>query len=527
MFMNTSSQELDVDQLMSAIREAALKKYPDLDTYTKHEAIPPALLLHLKQRNERDERNDERYQGQNGRNQLTLSPEFMFHSNDTYHVNDLLKYHDRDFVRNAYRAIVKREPDEAGFLYNLKLLQSGVFNKIDVLASLRYSEEGKLNGVSVSGLRLPATVRTLERIPVFGYVLQLLLAFVRLPLMVRSQRQFQGYIVAQQLAIADYVNESQRRNDESQFIKANEAEQHRSNLTNQLGALELIVNETVLPRIVTEEERSKNAEAKLLQLDDHLSSMSETLSRTRQQISGLLSDLKTVDRNLGAEMTRTADELRDWDNFYAAFEDEFRGNAAEVEERLRYYLPFLEELNPDSKILDLGSGRGDWLKLLGKEGFNPCGVEINEVLAEVSRKQGLEVIHGEMMVYLGRQPDDSLDLITAFHLIEHFDGNKLIRLVDEIKRTLKPGGRLFIETPSPENLVVAACNFYADPTHHKPINPHTLMFLLGKKGFVDLGLQFLHPVDGSPFKGESEGSEQLNMWFYGPRDFAVMARKAQ
>jgi hypothetical protein len=40
-----------------------------------------------------------------------------------------------------------------------------------------------------------------------------------------------------------------------------------------------------------------------------------------------------------------------------------------------------------------------------------------------------------------------------------------------------------------------------------------------------LGLQFLHAVDGSPFK-EIEGSEQLNMWFYGPRDFAVTARKA-
>jgi hypothetical protein len=52
------------------------------------------------------------------------------------------------------------------------------------------------------------------------------------------------------------------------------------------------------------------------------------------------------------------------------------------------------------------------------------------------------------------------------------------------------------------------------------------MFVLKQKGFVDLGLQFLHPVDGSPFK-DCEGAEQLNTWFYGPRDFAVTARKAQ
>jgi len=281
----------------------------------------------------------------------------------------------------------------------------------------------------------------------------------------------------------------------------------------------------VLPRFVTGDQRFTNAEAKLLQLDDRLANVSEMLARTRQQVNVLLGDVKTAGRDFAATKSRTPEELREWDNFYATFENEFRGSAEEVEERLRFYLPFMKELNAGSKILDLGSGRGDWLKLLRKEGFNPVGIEANAVFAEESRKRGLEVTHGEMMNYLGRQPENSLDLVSAFHLIEHIDSNELIRLLDEIKRTLKPGGRLFIETPSPENIVVAACNFYADPTHHKPINPHTLVFLLKNKGFIELGLQFLHAVDGSPFK-EIEGSEQLNMWFYGPRDFAVTARKA-
>ena len=520
----STSTELDVDQLMSAIREAALKKHPDLDSHTKHEAIPPALLLHVKQRNEREEQEIEWEKQQNQR-KLTLSPEFTFHHNDTYHVNDLLKYHDQDFVRNAYRAILKREPDEAGFLHNLGLLQSGAYNKIDILASLRYSDEGKRNDVTINGLRLPATIRALERIPILGYGLQLLLALVRLPVMVRSQRQFQGYIVAQQLAIADYVNESQRFNNKNERTKAQAQEEHRAKLTSQLEELELALNETVLPRFVTGDQRFTNAEAKLLQLDDRLANVSEMLSRTRQQVNVLLGDVKPADRDFATAKSRTPEELREWDNFYAAFENEFRGSAEEVEERLRFYLPFMKELNAGSKILDLGSGRGDWLKLLRKEGFNPVGIEANAVFAEESRKRGLEVTHGEMMNYLGRQPENSLDLVSAFHLIEHIDSNELIRLLDEIKRTLKPGGRLFIETPSPENIVVAACNFYADPTHHKPINPRTLVFLLKNKGFIELGLQFLHAVDGSPFK-EIEGSEQLNMWFYGPRDFAVTARKA-
>jgi O-antigen chain-terminating methyltransferase len=203
------------------------------------------------------------------------------------------------------------------------------------------------------------------------------------------------------------------------------------------------------------------------------------------------------------------DQTTRWDDLYAAFEEEFRGTPEEVEERLKYYLPFVKEFNGDSRILDLGSGRGDWLHLLRKEGFKPHAIEVNEVFAERSRNEGFDVTHGDVMVYLDQQPDNSLDLVTAFHLIEHMNADKLFRLLDEIKRTLKPGGKVFIETPSPENIVVAACNFYADPTHHKPVNPHTLI---------------LHPIDDGPFR-ECEGSEQLNLWFYGPRDYSVIARK--
>ena len=516
--MNAASTELDVDQLMSAIRDAASKKHPNFDAGTNHDAIPDVLQHYFPLKKQREP--------------LTLSPEFMFHGSETYHVNDLLKYHDRDFVRYAYRAILKREPDEAGFLHNLGLLQSGAFNKIDILASLRYSDEGDANGVTIKGLKLPAMIRTLERIPVLGYLLQLLLAFVRLPSMIRSQRQFQGYIVAQQLAIADYINEINEYVNERQLADQRDLQERadRANLINQVQALEAAVNERITPLIHSEQQRLGDAETLLLHVEDRVKTLSQTLVRTRQQISELASDVRTAERNLSAGGARvredqTSDELHEWDDLYAAFEEEFRGSPEEVQERLKYYLPFLQDLNADSKILDLGSGRGDWLHLLRKEGFKPYAVEVNEVFADRSRNEGFDVTHGDVMVYLGQQPDDSLDLVTAFHLIEHMNADKLFRLLDEIKRTLKPGGKVFIETPSPENIVVAACNFYADPTHHKPVNPHTLMFILRKKGFVELGLQFRHPIDDGPFR-ECEGSEQLNLWFYGPRDYSVIARKA-
>src|SRR5215510_8998933 len=49
---------------------------------------------------------------------LKLQPELE--KRDRYHVNDLLGFHDEVFVRNAYRVVLKREPDDSGMAHFLK-----------------------------------------------------------------------------------------------------------------------------------------------------------------------------------------------------------------------------------------------------------------------------------------------------------------------------------------------------------------------------------------------------------------------
>src|SRR6516162_4477851 len=78
---------------------------------------------------------------------VSLQPSFKAHSDNHYHVNDLVKYHDRRFLQNAYRAILKRGPDATGFNGFIESLRSGRLNKIDILARLRYSQEGRAKGV--------------------------------------------------------------------------------------------------------------------------------------------------------------------------------------------------------------------------------------------------------------------------------------------------------------------------------------------------------------------------------------------
>jgi hypothetical protein len=98
--------------------------------------------------------------------EIALPNESVTRSDDHYHVNDLLKCDDQKFVWIAYLALLKREPDEEGFTRLLDSLRRGLLSKIDILARLRYSPEGKRMQVTVDGLRGRAIIRKLYRLSV-------------------------------------------------------------------------------------------------------------------------------------------------------------------------------------------------------------------------------------------------------------------------------------------------------------------------------------------------------------------------
>ena len=137
---------------------------------------------------------------------IQLQPRFQPNSDGRYHVNDLLKFHDSSFIQNAYRAILKRGPDAAGYRTFLTCLRTAQLNKIDILAQLRYSAEGRAKQVEIDGLWLPAMIRKAYRVPAVGYLLNLSIALARLPLLIRNQQQFEAHVLAQQEAVVDQVN---------------------------------------------------------------------------------------------------------------------------------------------------------------------------------------------------------------------------------------------------------------------------------------------------------------------------------
>ncbi|MEC4766703.1 class I SAM-dependent methyltransferase [Halomonas sp. CUBES01] len=217
-------------------------------------------------------------------------------------------------------------------------------------------------------------------------------------------------------------------------------------------------------------------------------------------------------------------------DFYLALEARFRGSLSSIGELMKEHLPHLANTPPlhhGKALLDLGCGRGEWLALVEAEGYRAWGVDLNETNVKITRGRGLDVRYQDALTALAECDDDSLGMITSFHLIEHLSHQQLRTLLREALRALAPEGRLLLETPNPQNLLVGSCNFYLDPTHVRPIPPDFLQFLAEYSGFEHADIMPLHPVDPSlRLPDEGETSRRLNHYLYGPQDYAMLAVKA-
>jgi 2-polyprenyl-3-methyl-5-hydroxy-6-metoxy-1,4-benzoquinol methylase len=225
-----------------------------------------------------------------------------------------------------------------------------------------------------------------------------------------------------------------------------------------------------------------------------------------------------------------AEDAHSLDAMYMSFEDRFRGTRAEIEQKLRVYLPLIHPLGSkreDLSILDVGCGRGEWLELLREEGYRAGGIDINRAAVQQCRGRGLDVKESDVIDHLRGLDRGSLDVVTGFHIIEHLPFPTMAALFDEAFAVLKPGGMIILETPNPTNLLVSAYDFYRDPGHIRPLHPDTVNFIAETRGFVRTGSYFVSDAgpDGTLIKSTDWKLDDIHDYIRAPRDFALIGYK--
>ena len=505
-----TGQPPETDDLLQWLREESQDGKSQDRTPTKPPPTTEELLLYLREeaRYLQLESKEDPAPGAAPVFPLWAALDTEFPVKPSYHINEFLLHDDIDFVVNAYRGLLQREPDEPGLdRYVALLREQGEAGKLPTILILLHSEEGRAAGVYVKGIRWERfAFRNQHRWWFRNRVTQFLFEFSRNLLgdglrqhlleQGRHRQKFElsvDHFLSRQQQFLDQVQARQQEIQEQQETARQALDGSRREML--LARQDLLAQQRRL-NLMLEELRK--------QLDD------ETLSPAQKQ----------------ALAAQAGEKL---DAFYLQFENQCRGDETEIREQLAIYLPRLQELpglSADTPLLDIGSGRGEWLGLLRDQGIAARGVDISAVLARHCTEQGLEVALQDAVAYLRGQADASLGAITAFHVIEHLPFETLFSLVEECQRVLTPGGLLLFETPNPENVQVGSHTFYHDPTHRNPITPTMIEHLLRHLGLVEIGIERLHPY---PEEARTPGldplTERVNGAFCGPQDFAVFARK--
>lgn len=105
---------------------------------------------------------------------------------------------------------------------------------------------------------------------------------------------------------------------------------------------------------------------------------------------------------------------------------------------------FLNELKP-GKVLDVGCGDGKFLNLMRRLNWEVYGLDFDPKAIESAKsKYGLDLHTGDLQS--ANFPDNNFDAVTLSHVIEHVPDP--IELLKEVRRVLKPGGRLSVTTPN-------------------------------------------------------------------------------
>jgi SAM-dependent methyltransferase len=168
--------------------------------------------------------------------------------------------------------------------------------------------------------------------------------------------------------------------------------------------------------------------------------------------------------------------------------------------RYRHYYQLLEAHTPGRRILDIGSGPGQFLEAGQLRGWRALGFEPSRLAANYAAARGLEVVN-DFFSAAGAQDRGPFDAISLSMVLEHV--RDPIGLIEEARSLLAPGGLLLLVSPNDFNPLQVSlwktqgfAPWWVNPKHH--LNYFDLAS--GRRFMASRGFEILHQETSYPLE---------------------------
>lgn len=527
---------------------------------------------------------DESLTSENKIELLAEKPISEYEQKESYSIHELLAIPQSIFINEIYSKILGRIPDESAREYETEL-KNKKLSKLEIIADIRFSDEGKRNSVKIRGLYKRYLFNKIKKIPVLGYLFDYIITALKLPLLKKDMQQIgsdledTAYSLSrffyklnilenEMLKKVDVIEEELKAHVAEIELKANRSEiegkadkselqlkADRSELNDKVDRTEM--NTKMETKVEKEDFDRLNLlnRAEISELEDRVYEKADKseveaykeafkyarlyLENIKEEITNKIIDLKPeligekpVEKN-DAQIYRviTDIESRFYDKMYLDFESIFRGTEEDVYDKLTVYTPLFQKLKHTDglslKAVDLGCGRGEMLEFTNSFGLEVVGVDVNKLAVSLCIDKNFNAVAADALDYLMGLSEGSVSLITTLHMVEHMDNDKLFNIIRNVYRVLESQGMFLIETPNPRNILVGSGEFYRDFSHIKPIFPDTLKFLLEYFGFVDVRVYFFDGKYGeiNLVEADKNNFDSLQDYIDISRDYAVVGYK--
>lgn len=166
----------------------------------------------------------------------------------------------------------------------------------------------------------------------------------------------------------------------------------------------------------------------------------EDVSVLRCSVSGVIFLSRTD--HLSSVHYESKDNFNYWGE--ATRQDSLLKTAEDDQRRARQF----REVIAGKEWLDIGTGLGGILDIL-----SPVAKKVSAVEPQAGARRCLQDLGYQVFQSVDEAPEDSFDVITLFHVFEHF--SEPLEMLKKIKSLLRPGGKIIIEVPHAKDVLLS------------------------------------------------------------------------